>query len=98
MGWRVTAEVVSHLLDGVEPGLLARAEQAALDVPGGDHVHARGRWTSRSLLLDIEGFVAPSMSVEASEDLGTSLESAVATAVPECRTVLWTAKSHYRAA
>ena len=42
VGYKVTADILQHLLDGVDPALLAQAERAALAVPGVDHVHVRG--------------------------------------------------------
>jgi divalent metal cation (Fe/Co/Zn/Cd) transporter len=58
VGWEVTSDIVVRLMDGVDPQLLARAEAAALQVPGVEHVHARARWMGRSLIVDIEGFMA----------------------------------------
>jgi hypothetical protein len=45
VGWEVTSDIVIHLMDGVDPELLAAAEAAALTVAGVQHVHARARWT-----------------------------------------------------
>ena len=94
VGWQVTSELVTHLMDGVDPELLARAEQAALEVRGVEHVHTRGRWVGRSLLLDLEGFVPAKTTVEEGEELGRRVDHAVSLAVPECRAVSWSARPH----
>ena len=51
-------EIVVHLMDGVDPEVLLTAERASLNVAGVEPVHARGRWVGRSLLVEIEGFLA----------------------------------------
>jgi hypothetical protein len=43
----------------------------------------------RSLLVEVEGYVAPDVTVAASELLGGRVERAVTAAVPEARIVLW---------
>ena len=43
VGWEVTSDVLSHLMDSVDPEVIAGAESAALAVPGVDHVHVRAR-------------------------------------------------------
>jgi cation diffusion facilitator family transporter len=89
VGYEVTSEMLEHLVDRVDPRVLAQAEQATLNVPGVGHTHIRGRWTGRSLLIEVEGFVPAGTTVEAAEALGQAVEDAVAAAVPESRAVLW---------
>jgi cation diffusion facilitator family transporter len=93
VGYEVTSEILGHLMDRVDPEVLARAERAALDVPGVGHTHVRARWMGRSLLVEVEGFVPVATTVEAAEVLGRAVEDAVAAAVPECRAVLWCPRS-----
>lgn len=93
VGWEVTSELFVHLMDGVDPQVLADAEKAALAVPGVEHVHARGRWMGRSLLVELEGFVPAATTVHAAEAVGQQVEEAVRTAVPECRAVVWSPRS-----
>lgn len=93
VGWEVTSEIVVHLMDGVDPTVIAAAEAAALSVGPIQHVHARGRWIGRSLLIDIEGFVPADMTVLAAEALGRVVEERVIAAVPESRAVLWTPRA-----
>jgi len=89
VGYEVTGDILQHLLDGVDPALLADAEQAVLGVSGIAHAHVRARWMGRSLLVEVEGFVPADTTVAAGEDLGRSVEEAVALAVPQSRAVLW---------
>lgn len=89
VGWEVTTELVVRLMDGVDPDVLARAEAAAVQVGGLEHVHVRGRWVGRSLLVDVEGFVSAEMEVRQAELIGRQVEERVMAAVPESRAVLW---------
>src|SRR5665213_1019734 len=89
VGWAVTTDVLGHLMDGVDPELVRHAEAAALEVDGVEHVHVRARWSGRSLLFDIEGFIPATSTLDYAEALGREVERAVATAVPESRAVLW---------
>ena len=89
VGYEITRELLQHLLDGVDPDLLAHAEHAALGVPGVAHAHVRARWMGRSLMVEVEGFVPAGTTVEVAEATGRAVEDAVASAVPESRAVLW---------
>jgi divalent metal cation (Fe/Co/Zn/Cd) transporter len=93
VGWEVTGQLVDHLLDGVDPQLIATAEQAALGLPDVGHAHVRARWMGRSLLVEVEGFVPAGMTIAEGEAVGRQVEDAVAAAVPECRAVLWSPRS-----
>ena len=89
VGYQVTAGMVRHLMDGVDPGVLAEVERAALAVDGVEHVHVRARWMGRSLLVEVEGFVAPGITVEAGEAIGRAVDDAVTAAVPASGAVQW---------
>jgi cation diffusion facilitator family transporter len=93
IAWEVTSELLIHLMDGVEPGVLAAAEGAAVSVDGVVHAHVRARWMGRSLLLDVEGFMSANTTVEAAEATGRIVWAAVIVAVPQSRVVLWTPRS-----
>jgi cation diffusion facilitator family transporter len=93
IAWEVTSELFTHLMDGVEPGVLAAAENAAVSVDGVVHAHVRARWMGRSLLLDVEGYMAANTTVEAAEAIGRIVWAAVIVAVPQSRVVLWTPRS-----
>ena len=92
VGWEVTSELLGHLMDSVEPGVLQRAETAALTVDAVDHVHVRARWMGRSLLVDVEGFVSGNRTLSEAEALARPVRDAVIAAVPESRAVTWTAR------
>jgi cation diffusion facilitator family transporter len=93
VGWEVTASLFVHLMDGVDPELLAAAETAAVAASGADHVHARGRWMGRSLLVELDGFVPSSTPIGAAEAAGRPVEQAVREVVPQCRAVVWSPRS-----
>jgi len=93
VGYEVTTDLIGHLMDGVDPELLAAAESAALEINGVEHAHVRGRWMGRSLLVEIEGFILPGITVEAGETIGRAVEDAVIAAVPAARAVTWQPRS-----
>ena len=93
VGFEVTRDLLAHLMDTVDPQLLASAERAALGVPGVAHAHVRARWMGRSLLVEVEGFVPAGTTVEGGELIGRAVEEAVAAAVPESRAVLWSPRA-----
>jgi cation diffusion facilitator family transporter len=93
VGWEITSQLLVHLMDGVDPAVLATAEAAALAVPGLDHVHVRARWMGRSLVIAIDGFVPGATTVDAADELGRRVEDAVGRAVPACRAVLWSPRA-----
>ena len=87
VGWEVTSDIGRRLLDGVEPGVITTAEDAAASVPGIGHAHARARWTGRTLRVDVEAWVDPALSVGDAERLGRRVADAVHLAIPEARVV-----------
>lgn len=93
VGYEVTTDLLHHLMDGIEPDVLESSERAATAVPGVEHAHVRARWMGRSLLVEVEGFVAPGITVEMGEIIGKEVEKVIRAAVPETRTVLWTPKA-----
>jgi cation diffusion facilitator family transporter len=92
VGWEVTGDVVHRLMDGIDPELLTAAETAAGDVPGVQHVHARGRWTGRTLRLELEGWVDGNLSVAEANRIGQAVAESVGHAVPEVRSFAWSAR------
>jgi cation diffusion facilitator family transporter len=92
VGWEVTGDVVHRLMDGIDPELLTAAETAAGNVPGVQHVHARGRWTGRTLRLELEGWVDGDLSVTEADRIGQAVARAVGHAVPEARSLTWSAR------
>ncbi len=92
VGYEVTSELVRHLMDAVEPGVIAAVIAAATEVEGVAHAHARARWMGRTLLVEVEGFVAPATTLDAAQATGRAVEAAVRVAVPEVRVVHWIPK------
>jgi divalent metal cation (Fe/Co/Zn/Cd) transporter len=89
VGYEVTKDLFHHLMDGIDPDLLGSAVEAAGGVPGAGHVHVRGRWMGRTLVVEVEGFLPGLTTLQRSEELGTQVKAAVTAAVPEARAVLW---------
>lgn len=85
IGYEVTRDIACRLLDGVDQGVLVAAEQAAAQVAGVEHAHARARWTGRTLRIEIECWVDPALPVDAADQLGQQVSAAVREAVPEVR-------------
>jgi cation diffusion facilitator family transporter len=93
VGYEVTRDVISRLADGVDPGVIAAAEQTAGSVPGVVHAHARARWTGRTLRVEIEGWVDPDLKVRDADGLGRQVAAAVAAGLPEAGSLTWTSRA-----
>lgn len=89
VGYVVTKQILHHLMDGVEAEHLLAAEEAARKVPGVGSVQAKGRWMGRSLILEIEGELAPRTTIAESARIGEQVVEAVHEAVEEARQVSW---------
>lgn len=87
VGYEVTGEVLSHLMDGVDEDDVEAARTAAAGVPGVTGASVRGRWMGRTLLMEVEGQVSPSMSVEGAQRLGEEVSKCVYEAIPAVREV-----------
>jgi divalent metal cation (Fe/Co/Zn/Cd) transporter len=86
-------DIANHLLDGVEPQIITKAEAAATNVPGVKHAHARARWTGRTLRVEVEGFLDPDTTVAKAEQIGANVASALEPEIPEMRSFSWTARA-----
>jgi cation diffusion facilitator family transporter len=89
VGWEVTSDVISHLMDSVDPEVITKAELAALSVSEVDHVHVRARWLGRTLLVEVEGFISASVLLADTERTGRSVRESILVALPEVRAVVW---------
>jgi cation diffusion facilitator family transporter len=89
VGWEVTGEILGRLMDGIDPEILHTAEHAAAEVAGVRHAHARGRWTGRTLHLELECWLDADLSLARAEAIGRSVQDGVFAAVPEARQLLW---------
>lgn len=92
VGYEVTTELVHHLMDGLDPEVLDEAERAALAVDGVRDATARGRWSGRSLVVEVEGGLDPAMTVGHAAETGGEVEEAVRAAVAEVRQVRFIAR------
>jgi cation diffusion facilitator family transporter len=89
VGYEVTSEVVHHLMDGVEPEFVEAAQEAVRTVPDVAAATVRGRWMGRSLILEVEGELPASTSLERAEEIGRQVQESVHNAVAEARQVRW---------
>lgn len=87
VGWEVTRDMARHLMDGVDPDELTAARAAATTVPGVTEASAKGRWTGRSLHLEVDYTVDAGLPLSAVERIGRQVETAVLDAVPAARQV-----------
>jgi cation diffusion facilitator family transporter len=68
VGFEVTRDVLHHLLDGIEPELLVSLRSLAATEPGVTAVlDARGRWTGRSVRLEVTIERAPGVDLREME-------------------------------
>jgi len=93
VGWQVTRDVAVRLLDGVDPAVITTAEAIASQIPGVQHAHARARWTGRTLHIEIEGWVNPTLTVAEADTLGRDLAERVGQKLPDARSLTWTART-----
>ena len=96
VGYEVTSEVVHHLMDGVDPEQLSAAEDVVRQIPDVQRARVRGRWMGRSLILDVEGELAGTMSLAAASALAREVEDRVHRAVEEARIVHWSPRDRLR--
>ncbi|MBO0847997.1 MAG: cation transporter [Pseudonocardia sp.] len=94
VGYDVTRDLLANLTDGLDPQLITTAEHAATSVTGVFAATARGRWTGRTLRLDIEVDLDPNIPLRQADALTNMVETAVATAVPTARRIHCHAHSH----
>jgi cation diffusion facilitator family transporter len=77
VGWEVTNDVVHHLMDGMDPEDMETA-RAAAETAGGVAVPVvRGRWTGRSLRIELEPVVGEVKTVGEVEALAGRMRQAV---------------------
>ena len=82
VGYEVTRDMLIRLMDGLDPGDLDAAENAATTVAGIRSATVRGRWMGRTLLLEVEAHLDGSMSLAEADQVGRQAEAAVSRAVP----------------
>jgi len=89
VGYEVTSEIVHHLMDGVDPEQMEEVRKAAVGVAGVESATVRGRWMGRSLIVEVEGDVAPETRMAESGRLAEQVERAVFESVHQVRKVIW---------
>lgn len=77
------ATIMSRICSSV----LDQAKAGALTVPDVRDVEVRGRWTGRSLRLDVRAGLDPELTLGATEPIVRAIEIAVLGAVDEARVV-----------
>jgi len=87
VGWEVTTELAAHLMDAVDPALLDQARTAAGGVTGVLATEVRGRWTGRTLHLDLDVELDPKATLADAAHTVHATEAAVFDAVREARQV-----------
>jgi cation diffusion facilitator family transporter len=92
VGWQVSSDIAQRLLDGVDPEIVATAEEVAAHTPGVQHAHARARWTGRTLRVEVEGFVPAGTTVAEADRLGRSVATALTGRLPDMRSFSWSAR------
>lgn len=94
VGYEVTHDITKRLMDGVEPDLIAAAEESLRDVVGLRAAAVRGRWMGRSLILEVEGQLDGHTPLAQVDAVGRAVDTAVRGAVKEVRLVRWIARPH----
>jgi len=87
VGYEVTGEVLNHLMDGVDEADLEAARTAADTVAGVTAASVRGRWMGRTLIIEVEGQLSPSTTIEDAQRVGEEVATTVHEAVPAVREV-----------
>jgi cation diffusion facilitator family transporter len=82
VGYEVTRDMLTRLMDGLDPGDIEAAENAATAVAGILSATARGRWMGRTLLLEVESRLDGSVPLARADQISREVEAAVACAVP----------------
>jgi cation diffusion facilitator family transporter len=92
VGWKVTVDMARRLLDGVDPDIITTVETTATTVCGVDYVHARARWTGRTLRIEVEGFLNPDITLAEADQVGHNVASVLTRQIPQMRSFTWTAR------
>jgi len=62
-------------------------------IPGIHHAHAHARWTGRTLRIEIQGWVNPTLSVHDADELGRHVNKAIHDAVPKAPAISFTPRA-----
>jgi cation diffusion facilitator family transporter len=87
VGWEVTSDLVHHLMDGVEADVVPEAIAAALLVPDVLSAQARARWSGRSLIIDVDVELEPTVPLAEASHISEGVRLAVAHHIDEARVI-----------
>lgn len=93
VGYEVTSDVVHRLADGIDPSIITTAEEAAGQVPGVIHAHARARWTGRILRVEVEGWVDSGLPARDADALGCQVAETLARELPDMSSFTWATRA-----
>jgi cation diffusion facilitator family transporter len=88
VGWEVSADLVHHLMDGVDPQVICDAVEAALMVPDVADANARARWTGRTLAFDIDITLDPTIDLGEASHIAEAVRLATLTHIDAARSVI----------
>ena len=87
VGWEVTGELVHHLMDGVDPHIITDAVAAAKLVPDVSDAHARARWSGRTLTIDTDIWLDPTLGLADATHIAEAVQLATFSHVDAARIV-----------
>jgi cation diffusion facilitator family transporter len=87
VGWEVSTGLVQHLMDGVDPEVITSAVAAAMLVPDVTDAQARGRWSGRTLTLDIDITLHPTVPLAEATHIAEAVRLATLSHIGATRTV-----------
>lgn len=87
VGYEVTTEMIHHLMDGVDPEILAEVTSIAAKGENVISATSRARWTGRSLIVEIVMTFEAKVSFAAIQKTSRHIESEVVQKIPGTRMV-----------
>jgi cation diffusion facilitator family transporter len=94
VGWEVTSELIHHLMDGVDPEIVTRAVAAAKLVPDVTDAQARARWSGRTLTIDIDIWLEPTLPLADATHIAEAVQLATFSRIGAARTVNVRPRAH----
>lgn len=87
VGWEVTSEIAHRLLDGIDPEVLEAAVSSARGVDGVHDAQAAGRWAGRSLTLDVDLWLDPSLPLRDVDEVCRTVRARIRGDVDHAHTI-----------
>ena len=94
VGWEVTSELVHHLMDGVDPHIITDAVAAAKLVPDVSDAQARARWSGRTLTIDTDIWLDPTLGLADATHIAEAVQLATFSHVDAARIVNVRPRAH----